>query len=141
MVQVDFKRGLQLLHVDDDVVDAASLRRSLEKLKVNHELRHASNGEKALQMLRTDSTLRPDVILLDLNMPVMGGLEFLEHLRQDPRLKSITVFILSTSDFPPDVTRAYSLNVAGYLVKPMSSSQFSTMLDQLFRLLAVYEFP
>ncbi|MFN8397918.1 MAG: response regulator [Bacteroidia bacterium] len=138
---VDIKRGLQLLHVDDDVVDATSLRRSLDKLKLSHQLRHAANGRKALDMLQQDPAYRPDVILLDLNMPVMGGLEFLKELRQDSRLKSITVFILSTSDFPPDVSAAYSLNVAGYLVKPFSSSEFNIMLDQLFRLLAVYEFP
>lgn len=141
MVMVDFKRELELLHVDDDVVDATSLRRSLDKLKLNHQLRHAPNGRKALDLLQQDPSYRPDVILLDLNMPVMGGLEFLKNLREDPRLKSITVFILSTSDFPPDVAAAYSLNAAGYLVKPFSSMEFNTLLDQLFKLLAVYEFP
>jgi CheY-like chemotaxis protein len=89
----------------------------------------AGNGLEALNMLRGDEgyekiTPRPQIILLDLNMPKMNGLEFLKELRQDPQLRSISVFVMTTSNDDRDRIDAYDLNVAGYIIKPVSFEKF-----------------
>lgn len=121
----------RVLLVDDDEIDIKNVQRAFKKNEIINPLYIARNGLEALAMLRgtNEANLEkvipePNIILLDLNMPKMGGLEFLQELRKDPNYKSIPVFIMSTSDEESDKFAAYNLNVAGYILKPLSFDRF-----------------
>ena len=141
---MDFVRNeivpLNILLVEDDEVDIMNVQRSFRKNKVKHRLRIANNGLQALDMLGELAAPLPQVILLDINMPRMGGLEFLRELRSDPRLHSIAVFIMSTSDNPIDKETAYRYNVAGYIVKPLSAEKFNQAISRLVAFWEICEF-
>lgn len=114
------RTDLKVLLVDDDGVDAMAIQRAFRKRDLP-EPTVARDGLEALSVLRGADGMsrlpRPYVVLLDLNMPRMGGLEFLEHVRSDPDLHDVVVFVLTTSDAESDRTAAYEKNVAGYIVK------------------------
>jgi CheY-like chemotaxis protein len=110
--------------VEDDELDVISVRRSLKKLDIPYELFTAFNGIEALEVLRGDAGKDameplPDVLLLDLNMPRMNGLELLAAIRGDDRLRNIRVYVLTTSGEESDRTATNRLGVSGYLIKPM----------------------
>jgi CheY-like chemotaxis protein len=118
-----------ILVVDDDQVDVMNVQRAFKKNNITNPLNVANNGIEALDMLRGTEgrekiTPVPRIILLDINMPKMNGIEFLRELRADPRLHSISVFIMTTSNDDKDKFDAYNLNVAGYIVKPVSFEKF-----------------
>jgi CheY-like chemotaxis protein len=113
-----------ILLVDDDDVDVMSVRRAFQKLNVTNPLHVAKNGLEALTMLRSETLARPIIILLDLNMPKMGGLEFLDELRNDPALQALTVVVLTTSNEEGDKLHAFNKNVAGYIIKPVTPASF-----------------
>ena len=122
---------LNILLVEDDEVDIMNVKRAFKKNKISNPMHIARNGIEALAMLRGDQATNvekidplPKVILLDLNMPRMGGLEFLQEIRKDPLLKAISVFVMTTSDEESDKVTAYNLNVAGYILKPLSFERF-----------------
>lgn len=130
----------RLLLVDDDDIDILNIRRQLRSLKLDAPVSVAHDGIEALEVLRGadgDAPLsRPYIIILDLNMPRMGGFEFLTELRGDAALKDSVVFVLTTSDAPDDIRRAHSFNIAGYIPKsqgPDSLSAFMAMLDSYQR--------
>lgn len=113
-----------ILLVEDDELDIMSVERSLKRLDMPYELYKAFNGIEALKLLRgiTETSVLedlPDIILLDLNMPRMNGLEFLTILRGDQRLKGIKVYIMTSSGEETDRTATDRLGVSGYLIKPM----------------------
>ena len=110
-------RTLNILLVEDDEVDVMNVRRAFERNNVSNPLYVAGNGLEALEMLR-DGTVPAErrLILLDLNMPKMNGIEFLQALRADPELSSAPVVVLTTSNDDQDKIDAYNLNVAGYLL-------------------------
>lgn len=118
------KFGIML--VEDDDVDVMSVTRAFKKLNIKNPLHIARDGVEALAMLRGNgqAKVEPRVILLDLNMPRMGGLEFLQELRADPALKATTVVVLTTSNEERDRVQAYQLNVAGYIIKPVTPANF-----------------
>jgi CheY-like chemotaxis protein len=136
-----FKRELNILHVEDDAVEAMNLQRIFRKLDVRHRLHSAANGEIALAKLRDTPSLYPDIILLDLHMPLMDGLEFLQVLRSDPALRSITVYVLTSSDLPFDRERALHLDVASYLVKPFTPEKYKEVIVQLLSIWESADFP
>ncbi len=111
--------GTSILVVDDDSVEQMSVARSCKKAGLSNPVFRASDGIEALGLLRAGNAKvpKPRVILLDINMPRMNGHEFLDDLRKDDRLSQETVFVLSTSDDPHDLQRAYGKNIAGYIVK------------------------
>jgi CheY-like chemotaxis protein len=115
---------LPILLVEDDDADAIITRRALSDLKVPNKLVHKVDGEDALLYLRERSNPRPCVILLDINMPRMNGLDFLSMIKQDPELRTIPVMILTTSDAEKDITRSYELGAAGYIIKPVDYREF-----------------
>lgn len=122
-------KHLHILLVEDDEVDIKNVQRAFKKNHISNPLHVARNGIEALEMLRGDHGKEklnplPKVILLDLNMPRMGGLEFLQEIREDPELKSLSVFVMTTSDEESDKFAAYNLNVAGYILKPLSFERF-----------------
>lgn len=120
---------LNVLIVDDDDVDVLAIRRSFERRRLDVTLHFAGDGLQALQLLRGEvsSNLAVDaplIVLLDINMPRMSGLEFLRELRADSRLQNTIVFVLTTSADPADISAAYALNVAGYMVKANVGDSF-----------------
>ncbi|PTL82082.1 two-component system response regulator [Vitiosangium sp. GDMCC 1.1324] len=123
---------LNILLVDDDSVDVMNVQRAFKKSNVNNALYIASDGQRALEMLR-DGTVPASnrLILLDLNMPRMNGLEFLGALRSDPELSTTPVVVLTTSNDDRDRVRSYAHHVAGYLVKPVTSPDFVELMAAL----------
>ena len=123
------EKYLHILLVEDDEVDIKNVQRAFKKNHISNPLHIARNGLEALEMLRGTGGKEklnplPKVILLDLNMPKMGGLEFLQEIREDPVLRTLSVFVMTTSDEESDKFAAYNLNVAGYILKPLSFERF-----------------
>lgn len=128
--------ALNVLVVDDDDVTAECVSRSLKKFNLNCIVTAAEDGRDALSVLRGQtnrSVRKPYVILLDLNMPRMSGIEFLRELRSDPKLSQTTVVVLTTSDEERDRLEAYNLHVAGYLVKPLRFAAFVDLMSVVNR--------
>lgn len=113
-----------VLLVEDDQVDVMTVKRALIDIKVTNPLDIAGDGERALAYLRESGKKCPGLILLDLNMPRMGGIEFLKIIKQDPILRKIPVVVLTTSNEERDRVSAYDLSVAGYIVKPVDYLKF-----------------
>jgi CheY-like chemotaxis protein len=133
---------LNILLVEDDHVDVMNVKRAFEKNRITNPLYVAGDGLEALEMLRTGklpSTRR--LILLDLNMPRMNGIEFLRALRQDPELQHTPVVILTTSNAERDKIEAYNLNVAGYLLKPVTFLNFVELTAALNKYWTLVELP
>ncbi len=136
------ERVLNILLVEDDEVDVMNVRRAFERNKASNPLFVAGNGLEALEMLRGDEVPKERrLILLDLNMPKMNGIEFLEALRSDPELASLPVVVLTTSNDDQDKTDAYNLNVAGYLLKPVTFSNFCERMATLDKYWTLAEMP
>jgi CheY-like chemotaxis protein len=117
-------QSIPILLVEDDLVEAMAVKRALKELRVTNPLKIAENGEDALLYLREDINEKPGLILLDLNMPKMNGIELLTILKQDPALRRIPVIILTTSKHDEDKVATFDLSVAGYMVKPVEYQQF-----------------
>ena len=113
-----------VLLVEDDSVDAMTVKRAFKDLRVMNPLTHRINGEEALEYLRDKSSEEPCVILLDLNMPKMNGIEFLKVVKADDVLKRIPVIVLTTSKEECDIMDSFKLSVAGYIVKPVNYTKF-----------------
>ena len=118
------KDQLPILLVEDDDVDVMTMRRALKDLRIANPLFVAGDGEAGLARLRDGTMARPCVILLDLNMPRMGGLEFLRIIKADADFKSIPVIVLTTSREESDRVETFQLSVAGYMIKPADYRQF-----------------
>jgi CheY-like chemotaxis protein len=106
-----------ILLVEDDNVDVMTVKRALRDVHVTNQLVHTGNGEEALEYLKNESNRKPYVILLDLNMPKMNGIEFLKTIKSDEVLKKIPVVVLTTSKDEHDISESFKLGVAGYMVK------------------------
>ncbi len=113
-----------VLLVEDDAIDTMTVRRAFKDLKLNNPLAHATNGEEALEYLGNEENPKPCVILLDLNMPRMNGVEFMRAVKADPVLKRIPVVVLTTSRDDRDIIESYKLSAAGYIVKPVDYKKF-----------------
>ncbi|MCA9517552.1 MAG: response regulator [Myxococcales bacterium] len=136
--------ALTLLVVEDNDVDRESLRRAFRKAQVPCTLVMANDGVEALARLRAEGTGaldRPFLVLLDLAMPRMNGLELLRTLRADPQLASVVAFILTTSRRPEDIAEAYALNAAGYFVKDVVGDDGSQLVELLERYWTLAEMP
>lgn len=134
-----------ILLVEDDEVDVKNIHRAFKKVNIKNPLHVAGNGVEGLAMLRGNGvpalTPQPKIILLDLNMPKMNGIEFLSELRSDPALRAISVFVLTTSDDDRDKVAAYDLNVAGYILKPVESPSFIQAVSTLDMYWSLIEMP
>jgi CheY-like chemotaxis protein len=116
---------LNILLVEDDEVDVMNIQRAFKKNNIANPMWVAGNGLEALEMLRQDKVpAGRRLVLLDLNMPKMNGIEFLRELRGDPALAPTSVVVLTTSNDDRDKVEAYNLNVAGYLLKPVTFASF-----------------
>ncbi len=113
-----------ILLIEDDNVDVMTVERVFRDLKIANQLVSTSNGEQALEYLRTNGNKKPCVILLDLNMPKMNGTEFLKIVKADEALKKIPVVVLTTSSQQRDVVESFKLGAAGYMVKSVDYGKF-----------------
>lgn len=120
-----------VLLVEDDRVDAMTVKRAIRQIKMQHPLIHAENGEEALEYLKNPSNEKPWIILLDLNMPKMNGIEFLQVAKRDDVFKSIPVVVLTTSKEQQDRIESFKFGVAGYMIKPVDYSQFVEMMQAI----------
>lgn len=121
-----------ILLIEDDELDIISVERSLKKLMIDYAFHTAYNGLEALKMLRYEvSPLIPDVILLDINMPKMNGIEFLKIVRTDDKLKNLKVFIMTTSSESTDRDTAEDLGISGYIIKPLNYTDNTKRPDSM----------
>jgi CheY-like chemotaxis protein len=133
-----------VLHVEDDPVDVGNLRRAFSRSGIANPILTAGNGEEALALLRGEGGrpgFRPGVILLDLSMPLMGGLEFLREVKADPAVRHIPVVVLTASRGESDLLEAYELGAAGYVVKPLDFDAFVRAVSTVERYWTLCETP
>ncbi len=126
-----------ILLVEDDDIDAMSVQRAFQRMKIANPIVRAKDGIEALEILLKGRIEQPYLILLDLNMPRMGGLELLDTIRNNPQLESSVIFVLTTSKDDEDKIKAYKHHVAGYIVKEKLDEGFEQlvrMLDHYWRL-------
>lgn len=138
---------INILLVEDDEVDVMNVKRAFKKGNISNPLFVASNGLEALSMLRGQNGQGAKLpssrrlVLLDLNMPRMGGIEFLHELRSDPNLRMTPVIVLTTSNEDRDRVEAYQLNVAGYILKPVTFNNFAEAMATLNKYWMLCEMP
>lgn len=130
-----------ILLVEDDEVDVLTVRRALRDLGVENELMVAGDGEIALEMLRDPATPRPGLVLLDLNMPRVNGLEFLRAAREEGLVRLIPVVVLTTSRQDQDIFQGFDLNVAGYMIKPVDYRKFLEVMQAIDQYWSFSEIP
>lgn len=128
---MEMNNEMEILLVEDDEVDIMNIQRAFKKNHIRNQLSIVRNGLEALEFLNNKSNKRPEVVLLDINMPKMGGVEFLREMRSNPDLKSLTVIVISTSNEESDVVSAYEFNVAGYILKPVVFESFVKAISAL----------
>ena len=140
MKEVSYKHATIIL-VEDDDIDAMSVERAFKKLKIINPIVRAKDGLSALEILQQGAVTKPYLMLLDLNMPRMGGLELLAKLRSDEHLKNTVVFVLTTSKDDEDKLAAYDKNIAGYIVKENLQYGFDELVKLLDHYWRIVELP
>ena len=125
------RKSLKVLLVEDDIIEVMNLKRVLENLKFDHKITQFEDGEEALLHLNT-TNIFPDLILLDLNMARMNGIEFLKHVKSHKDLKHIPTVILTTSSNKKDVFECYQIGIAGYVLKPLKYEDYVDYIQSLF---------
>lgn len=115
--------ALNILFIEDDVIEVMKLHRTIAKLGLKHVIIEAGNGEDALEILQKKGVI-PDIILLDLNMPKMNGIEFLKIVKENENLKHIPSIILTTSSNQQDLQECYEIGIAGYMIKPLKYEDY-----------------
>jgi CheY-like chemotaxis protein len=121
---------LNILLVEDDTIEVMKFNRVLRTLASKHKIIEANNGEEALRILSTKEHI-PDIIVLDLNMPKLNGLEFLSILKNDETLKYIPSIILTTSSNHKDLLECYRIGIAGYILKPLKYDDYVERITNL----------
>jgi CheY-like chemotaxis protein len=133
---------LNIMLVEDDQIDVLNVKRAFDKNHITNPLYVAGNGLEALKKRRSGEVpAGRRIVLLDLNMPKMNGIEFLRELRNDPALAPTPVVVLTTSNNDRDKIDAFNLNVAGYLVKPVTFAEFSELMVTLNKYWTLVEMP
>lgn len=132
------QKRLNILLIEDDMIEIMKLNRTISSLKLNHNIVEANNGEEALKILEKKDTL-PDIILLDLNMPKINGIEFLSILKNDEVLKYIPTIILTTSNNQKDLLECYKIGIAGYVIKPLKYEDYVSKIERVLNYWSVNE--
>jgi CheY-like chemotaxis protein len=117
------KNSRPILLVEDDVVDVMTVERALNELRINNPLVHLKDGKMALEYLQDENCKVPCIILLDLNVPRMDGLELMKIIKANEKLKSIPIIVMTMSDTHEDIHESFDMGVAGYIVKPVDFDQ------------------
>ena len=123
-------KSLNILLVEDDAIEIMKFNRVLNKLDLNHKIIETNDGEEAIERLKNKEII-PNIIILDLNMPKLNGIEFLTVLKSDDVLKYIPSIILSTSSNHKDMLECYKLGVAGYILKPLKYDDYVDRIKKL----------
>ena len=118
-----------ILLVEDDDVDVMTVKRALKDLNIKNRLVNTANGEEALEYLKNNGNKKPCIILLDLNMPKMNGIEFLQVVKADDTLKKIPIIVLTTSSQQQDIVESFRLSVAGYIVKSVDYAEYTEAIN------------
>ena len=143
--KVELKEGINnnkyILLVEDDAVDVMTVKRAARKLGIKNPIRHGENGEEGLAILEEHDPDLPAIILLDINMPKMNGLEFLKVIKEHPRFKVVPVIMLTTSREDQDRYQSFNHSVAGYMVKPVEFKKFLDVMDIIRKYWSISEFP
>ncbi len=121
---------MNILLIEDDNIEIMKLQRMVAKLSLKHTIIEAKNGEEAIRFLASGEQL-PDIVLLDLNMPRMSGIEFLEILKKDQRLRYLPTVILTTSENRIDLLKCYEIGIAGYIIKPLKYESYQAKLEKV----------
>ena len=135
------KNSDPILLVEDDHIDVLNVKRGLKDIQVGNPLYVVEDGEAALNFLNDFQNPKPALILLDLNMPRMGGLELLAILKKDPNLRRVPVIILTTSQEIHDQLTSFDLGAAGYMVKPLDYQDFIEILQSIYHYWSLSELP
>ncbi|MBV6323332.1 response regulator [Duganella violaceipulchra] len=130
-----------ILLVEDDHVDIMTIKRALKEIHVGNAVVSMEHGEAGLEYLRDPTQERPCIILLDLNMPIMNGIEFLQQIKHDASLRRIPVVVLTTSEEQQDKVRSFDLGVAGYMAKPVDYRRFVEMMRSIDLYWTISEMP
>jgi CheY-like chemotaxis protein len=124
------QKALKILFIEDDTIEIIKFNRVLKTLGLNHTIIEAENGEDALVILKEKQTI-PDIIVLDLNMPKLNGIEFLRIIKNDAMLKYIPAIILTTSNNHKDILECYKIGIAGYMLKPLKYEEYLDRIQKL----------
>lgn len=130
-----------ILLVEDDCVDVLTVQRALKELDVANPLISTGDGEEALEYLQDNAKTKPCMILLDLNMPRMSGMEFMEIAKSDESLKTIPIIVFTTSNTEQDIAKSFELGAAGYMVKSVDYSEFIEMIKTIDSYWSLSELP
>ncbi|PKA96955.1 response regulator receiver domain-containing protein [Flavobacteriaceae bacterium MAR_2009_75] len=129
---------MNILFIEDDAIETMKFKRTLSKLNAQHKITEAKNGEEALEVLGSDNQL-PDIILLDLNMPRMSGIEFLKILKADDHYKYLPTIMLTTSENRADLLECYKIGIAGYILKPLKYEDYEEKIIKVIQYWEVSE--
>lgn len=132
------EKSLKILLVEDNLIEIMKMKRTLSLLKLKHTLHEAKNGEEALSFLEDRSHI-PDIILLDLNMPKINGIEFLRILKSKDDLKHIPTIILTTSSNQKDLLECYRTGMSGYILKPLKYEEYVKKIEVVLSYWSVNE--
>ncbi len=122
---------MDILFIEDDKIETMKLHRTVSKFSQKHQITEAKNGEQALEVLKSNAKL-PDIILLDLNMPRMSGIEFLRILKDHDEYRYLPAIILTTSQNRNDLLECYKIGIAGYVIKPLKYEDYEDKIKKVF---------
>ena len=129
---------LKILLVEDNLIEIMKMKRTISLLKLKHTLNEAKNGEEGLKFLEDKSNI-PDIILLDLNMPKINGIEFLRIIKADDNLKHIPTIILTTSSNQKDLLECYRTGMSGYVLKPLKYEDYVKKIETVLAYWSINE--
>ncbi len=135
------KEEKSILLIEDDAIDIMAVKRAVKELNISNPLKTVGNGEEALIYLRDVQHDMPGIILLDLNMPRMNGIEFLQIAKNDNSLKRIPVIVLTTSQEQQDKVQSFNFSVAGYMTKPIDYLKFVEIIHTIHLYWTISELP
>ena len=130
--------SLKILLIEDDMIEVMKLNRTISSLKLDHKIIEANNGDEAFKILEQKDRL-PDIILLDLNMPKINGIEFLKILKGDKRLRYIPTIILTTSNNKKDLLQCFETGIAGYVLKPLKYEDYVAKIEKVLAYWSINE--
>ena len=131
----------EVLLIEDDFVDAQTVRRAVKDLGLSYNIKHVTNGQEALDYLASDDVQYPHFILLDINMPIMNGIEFLEARKSLKNVIMIPVIVLTTSQYETDRLRCFESSISGYMVKPVDYQDFIGVVKAIDEYWSLSEYP
>lgn len=131
-------KSLNILLIEDDAIEVMKFNRVLKNLEQVHKIIEANNGEEALEILK-NKVIIPDIIVLDLNMPKINGIEFLSILKADDVLKYIPAIVLTTSNNHRDLLAFYRIGIAGYMLKPLKYEDYVDKVKKMIEYWSVNE--